>query len=126
VALAWSLAAVAAKKLPVFPGTYVNEFGTVTIKKTPKGLDVDISTAEPSGKWACDFSESGSLDDEGNIVIHYAPEAGTESAKDEVTLTLKRNVLTVSEFRGEDGTGTVDFCGYNGRIEGDYRRKVKR
>jgi hypothetical protein len=126
VALAWSQAAVAAKKLPTFPGTYVNEIGIVIIKKTHHGFAVDISTAEPRGKWACDFSEPGKLDDDGDIVIQYKPEAGTDTLKDEVTISLRKNTLTVSGFRGEDATGIVDLCGYNGRIEGDYRRKVKR
>jgi hypothetical protein len=127
MALAWGGAAVAATKPPVFPGTYANEFGTVTIKQTADGFDVDISTAEPtSGKWVCDFSEPGKLNNDGDIVIHYKADPPLQDESDEVTLTLKKNLLTVSEFRGKDGSGMIDFCGYNGRIEGDYRRKARR
>ena len=126
MALVCSGAAVAAEKPPVFAGTNANELGTVTVKQTTDGFDVDISTAEPSGKWVCDFSELGRLDDAGFIVIHYKADPPLDDEKDEITLSLKKNVLTVSEFRGKDGSGMIDFCGYNGRIEGDYRRKVKR
>jgi len=127
VALAWSGVAVAAKKPPIFAGAYTNEFGTVTIKQTADGFDVDISTAEPSnGKWVCDFSESGKLNNDVDIVIHYKADPPLQDENDEVTLSLKKNILTVTELRGKDGSGMIDFCGYNGRIEGNYRRKARR
>jgi hypothetical protein len=123
--LASGWVAHAAKKPPPFAGDYANALGSVTIKQTAEGFDVDISTAEPNGKWACDFSETGKIDDDGNIVIHYKADPPLDDEKDEVTLSLKKSVLTVSEFRGDQGTGMIDFCGYNGHIDGDYRRKRK-
>ena len=126
VALTWSGMAVAAKKPPGFPGSYANDLGTVTIKQTADGFDIDISTAAPGGKWVCDFSEPGKLDNDGDIVIHYKADPPLQDENDEVTLSLKKNMLTVTEFRGKDGSGMIDFCGYNGRIEGNYRRKARR
>jgi hypothetical protein len=126
MALAWCGVAVAAKKPPVFPGRYANELGTVTIKQTADGFDIDVSTAEPSGKWVCDFSGSGKLNNDGDIVIHYKADPPLDDENDEVTLSLTKNMLAISEFRGKDGSGMIDFCGHNGRIEGDYRRKARR
>ncbi|HEY5306030.1 MAG TPA: hypothetical protein VIJ52_05105 [Pseudolabrys sp.] len=126
MALVWSGVAIAGKKPPGFPGSYANELGTVTIKQTADGFDIDISAAAPSGKWVCDFSESGKLNNDGDIVIHYKADPPLQDENDEVTLSLKKNMLSVTEFRGKDGSGMIDFCGYNGRIEGNYRRKARR
>jgi hypothetical protein len=123
--LASGLVADAAKKPPSYAGTYVNELGSVTVKQTAGGYDVDISTAEPSGKWVCDLSEAGKLDGDGDLIIHYKADPPFADETDEITLSLKKNVLSVSEFRGDQGTGMVDFCGYNGHVDGDYRRKRK-
>jgi hypothetical protein len=123
-ALGWSLAALAADNPPAFPGTYANAFGTVAIKQTAEGFDVEISTAEPSrGLWECDFSGSGKLNSDHAIVIDYRPESGADTATDKVTLTLKNNVVRVTETRSAQ---FVDFCGFRGFIGGNYRRKVKR
>jgi hypothetical protein len=116
-------AAPARSKVAALPGTYVNNVGSVIIKKTAKGFYVEISTAEPTrGVWACDFAGSGKLDDSGTLVIVSAPEVNQDTATVKLTLTLKRDVLTVDEKRsGND----VEFCGYRGFLHGDYRRKVK-
>lgn len=122
--LATASAAFAAGTPSGFPGRYSNPFGSVTIKQTATGFEVEISTVEPKrGTWVCDFSESGRLAG-GQIVIDYRPElAPKDSAPVKVTLTLNNNLLTVSEQRGEQ---TADYCGFNGFIGGDYRRKAKR
>ena len=123
-ALALGASAHAADSAKALPGIYENDLGTVIIKKTPAGYDVDISTEEPMrGVWACDFSGSGKLDASGALVVVYTPEAGRDTATVRLTLILKRDVLTVSETRSTD---IVDFCGYRGFLQGDYRRKVKR
>ena len=116
-------AAFAAGPAGGFPGRYSNPFGSVTIRQTAAGFEVEIATAEPKrGTWVCDFSESGRLSG-GKIVIDYRPEAAPkDSAPVKVTLTLNNNLLTVDEQRGER---TADYCGFNGFIGGDYRRKAK-
>ncbi len=120
----WSQAAPAASRSSALPGTYVNDVGTVTIKKAGSGFDVEISTVEPTrGVWACDFAGRGKLDGKGALVVIYTPEADRGTATVKLTLTLKRNILTVAETRSAD---IVDFCGYRGFLHGDYRRKAKR
>jgi hypothetical protein len=124
MAFGYSFAAGAAKKLPSLAGTYANSYGTVTIKQTADGFDVDISTAEPtSGKWVCDFSESGKLDARGVLVVDYHPEPGADTAAVKLMLALKGDVLTVTETRSAE---IVDFCGYRGFVHGNYRRHSKR
>ena len=120
----WSQAAPAASRSSALPGTYVNDVGTVTIKKAGPGFDVEISTVEPTrGVWTCDFAGRGKLDGKGALVVIYTPEADRGTATVKLTLTLKRNILTVAETRSAD---IVDFCGYRGFLHGDYRRKAKR
>jgi hypothetical protein len=111
-------------KSVALPGTYFNDVGTVTIKKTAKGFDVEISTTEPTrGVWTCDFAGSGKLDKSGALVVVHTPEVNKDMATVKLTLPLKGNVLTAKEERtGND----VEFCGYRGFLHGDYRRKVKR
>jgi hypothetical protein len=124
VVLALSQAAPARNKSAALPGTYVNDVGTVTIKKTSKGFDVEISTVEPTrGVWTCDFSATGKLDKSGALIVVYTPEVNQDTATVKLTLTLKRGVLTVQETRSAND---VEFCGYRGFLHGDYRRKVKR
>ena len=121
---AFSAAALAADTTKVLPGTYENEYGSVSIVKTADGFDVEISTAEPTrGVWACDFAGSGKLDTAGALVVIYRPEQQNDTATVTLLITLKRDVLTVNEMRTAD---IVDFCGYRGFVHGDYRRKVKR
>jgi hypothetical protein len=107
--LLWGQAAPAAGRSSSLPGTYTNDVGTVTIKKTAAGFDVDISTVEPTrGVWTCDFGGSGKLNRAGALVVVYKPAPDRDTATVTVTLTLKGNVLTVSETRTAD---IVDFCG---------------
>jgi hypothetical protein len=120
----WCQGAPAASRSGALPGTYVNDIGTVTIKKTASGFDVEILTAEPTrGVWTCDFGGSGKLDAGGALVVVYTPEAGRDTATVKLTLTLNRDILTVAETRSAD---IVDFCGYRGFLHGDYRRKARR
>ena len=120
----WSQAAPAASRSGALPGTYVNDVGTVTIKKTASGFDVEISTTEPTrGVWTCDFAGSGRLDGKGALMVIYTPEADRGTATVKLALTLKGDILTVAETRSAD---IVDFCGYRGFLHGDYRRKAKR
>ncbi len=122
--MAGSQAAPAASRSGALPGTYVNDVGTVTIKKTAAGFAVEISTIEPTrGVWTCDFAGSGKLDKSGALVVVHAPEVIKDMATVKLTLTLKDTVLTVKEERtGND----VEFCGYRGFLHGQYRRKAKR
>jgi hypothetical protein len=123
-AIGLGAAAPAADNARALPGTYANDVGTVTVRKTAGGFDVEISTVEPTrGVWTCDFEGSGKLDAGGALVVVYKPEPGRDTATVTVTLRLKGNVLTVSETRSTD---IVDFCGYRGFLYGDYRRKVRR
>jgi hypothetical protein len=120
----WGHAAPAASHSGALPGTYVNDVGTVTIKRTAAGFDVAISTTEPTrGVWTCDFEGLGKLDANGALIVIYTPEAGSDTATVKLTLTLKRNMLTVAEKRSAD---IVDFCGYRGFLHGDYKREAKR
>jgi hypothetical protein len=120
--LTWHVCAGAAQAPDGFAGSYSNRFGTVGITRTADGFEVEIGTAEPrNGKWTCDFSGSGRLDGAGALVIDYRPEDGSGTIK--LTLTLRHNVLSVSEARHD---ATADYCGMNGFIGGDYRRKAKR
>jgi len=120
---ALSTAAPAADSAQALPGTYENEYGSVSIVKKADSFDVEISTAEPTrGLWECDFSGSGKLDKTGALVVVYRPEQPNDTATVTLKITLKRNVLTVNETRSTD---IVDFCGYRGFVHGDYRRKVK-
>ena len=120
---ALNAAAPAADTARGLPGTYENEYGSVSIVKKAGGYEVEISTAEPTrGVWECDFSGSGKLDKSGALVIVYRPEQHNDTATVTLKITLKRNVLAVNETRT---AADVDFCGYRGFVHGDYRRKVK-
>jgi uncharacterized protein len=108
-----------AKDATGFSGAYAHEFGTVDIEAvSATEFDVTINNVEPTkARWVCDFSGTGRLKN-GAIVIDYQPE--TEGYKPiTVTLTRKGDRLVVTEKR----EGQADFCGYNGYIEGTYRRK---
>ena len=124
VVLVLSQAALARNKSAALPGTFVNDVGTITIKKTSKDFDVEIWTVEPTrGVWTCDFAGPGTLDKSGAFVVVYTPEVNQDTATVKLTLTRKRDVLTVRETRSAND---VEFCGYRGFLHGDYRRKVKR
>ncbi|HXX25854.1 MAG TPA: hypothetical protein VEJ40_04260 [Pseudolabrys sp.] len=120
---ALNTAAPAADAAKALPGTYENEYGSVSIVKKVNGFAVEISTAEPTrGLWECDFSGSGTLDKTGALVVVYRPEQQNGTATVTLKITLRGNTLTVSETRTTD---IADFCGYRGFVHGDYRRKVK-
>jgi hypothetical protein len=124
VVLVLSQAALARNKSAALPGTFVNDVGTITIKKTSKDFDVEIWTVEPTlGVWTCDFDGPGTLDKSGAFVVVNTPEVNQDTATVKLTLTRKRDVLTVRETRSAND---VEFCGYRGFLHGDYRRKVKR
>ena len=115
--------AQAHKPKPVpWAGSYSTGSGDVEIRPNDgESFDVAISGSDPhGGSWTCELEGEGRLQADGTILIEEQDGSGDPPAR--IRLSLKGDRLTVKDVTAPEPQRS--YCGLNGSVDGEYRRKT--
>jgi hypothetical protein len=103
-------------------GSYSTGSGDVEIRPNDgESFDVAISGSDPhGGSWTCELEGEGRLQADGTLLVEEQNGTGDPPAR--IRLSLKGDRLTVKDVTAPEPQRS--YCGLNGSIDGEYRRKT--